>query len=88
MTRDVTASTPSNGSVVTSGPEGPTLLECANLDINQGVTQSITFNFALPQSHGSMTVVPSARIGPATWHVVDSSGATTFQDDKPQTISW
>ena len=71
--RDI--STPSNSSVVTSGPEGPTLLEGANLDINQGATQSITFNFVLPQAHGSMTVVPSARIGPATWHVVGSGGA-------------
>ena len=71
--RDIT--TPSNSSVVTSGPEGPTLLEGANLDILQGATQSITFNFVLPEAHGSMTVVPSARIGPATWHVVGSDGA-------------
>ena len=84
--RDI--STPSNSAVVTSGPEGPTLLEGANLNINQGATQSITFNFVLPEAHGSMTVVPSARIGPATWHVAGSNGASTFQDDKPQTISW
>ncbi len=84
--RDI--STPSNSAVVTSGPEGPTLLEGANLNINQGATQSITFTFVLPEAHGSMTVVPSARIGPATWHVVGSNGAPTFQDDKPQTISW
>ena len=31
-----------------------------------------------------MTVVPSARIPPVTWHV----GSTTFQDDSPQTITW
>ncbi len=84
--RDI--STPSNSAVVTSGPEGPTLLEGANLDINQGATQTITFHFVLPEAHGSMTVVPSARIGPATWHVVGSDGATDFQDDKPRTISW
>ena len=73
---------------MTSGPEGPTLLEGANLDILQGATQSITFNFVLPEAHGSMTVVPSARIGPATWHVVGPAGASTFQDDEPHTITW
>ena len=71
-----------------SGPEGPTILEGATLAILQGATQSITFNFVLPEAHGSMTVVPSARIGPATWHVVDAAGRSTFQDDKPRTISW
>ena len=84
--RDV--STPSNSSVVTSGPEGPTLLEGANIAINQGATQSITFSFVLPEAHGSMTVVPSARIGPATWHVADPSGTTAFEDSAPHTISW
>ena len=31
-----------------------------------------------------MTVVPSARIRPGTWHV----GSSTFDDDSPHTISW
>ena len=84
--RDITS--PSNSSVVTSGAEGPTILEGATLDILQGATQSITFNFVLPEAHGSMTVVPSARIGPATWHVEDAAGKSTFQDDQPQTITW
>ena len=35
-----------------------------------------------------MTVVPSARIGPAIWHVAVTAGGTTFEDDKPHTISW
>ncbi len=83
---DITS--PSNSSVVASGPEGPTILEGATLDILQGATQSVTFNFVLPEAHDSMTVVPSARIGPATWHVVDPAGRSTFQDDQPRTISW
>jgi len=84
--RDIT--TRSNSSVVASGLEGPTILEGANLAILQGATQSITFNFVLPQAHGSMTVVPSARIGPANWQVVSPGGASTFQDSQPRTISW
>jgi len=84
--RDITS--PSNSSVVASGAEGPTVLEGANLDILQGATQSITFNFVLPEAHGSMTVVPSARIGPASWRVVDPVGTSSFQDDVPTTITW
>src|ERR1700722_8467484 len=84
--RDITSA--SNSSVVASGAEGPTVLEGANLDILQGATQSITFNFVLPEAHGSMTVVPSARIGPASWHVVDPAGPSSFQDSQPTPITW
>jgi hypothetical protein len=84
--RDI--SSPSNSSVVTSGAEGPTILEGATLDILQGATQRITFNFVLPGAHGSMTVVPGARIPPATWHVAGATTSTTFLDDAPHTITW
>ncbi len=79
---------PSNSSVVASGPEGPTILEGATMSILPGATQSITFTFVLPEAHGSMTVVPSARIPPALWHVAGSGGSSTFQDDAPHVISW
>jgi len=77
-------SSPSARSVVTNGNEGPTLLVGATVDIPAGATQSITFNFVLPQAQGSLTVVPSARIPPITWHVGDA----TFEDDSPHTVSW
>ena len=84
--RDI--SSPSAHSVVASGPEGPTNLEGATIDILEGATQHITFTFVLPEAHGSMTVVPSARIPAATWHVVDAMGSTTFDDAVAHTISW
>jgi hypothetical protein len=84
--RDI--STPSNASVVVSGREGPTILEGAKIDILAGATQHITFHFVLPGSHGSMTVVPSARIPPATWYVAGRAGSATFEDGAPHTISW
>ena len=84
----VDISSPSASSVVASGPEGPTDLEGATIDILQGATQHVTFNFVLPEVHGSMTVVPSARIPSAAWHVVDAAGSTTFDDAAPHTISW
>ncbi len=77
-------SSPSAHSVVTNGPEGPTLLVGVSVDIPAGATQSVTFNFVLPQSQGTLTVMPSARIPPVTWHV----GDTTFEDDTPHTVSW
>jgi hypothetical protein len=84
--RDI--SSPSARSVVASGPEGPTDLEGATIDILEGATQHITFTFVLPEAHGSMTVVPSARIPAATWQVVDATGSTTFDDGVAHTISW
>jgi len=84
--RDITS--PSARSVVASGPEGPTIVEGATMSILEGATRSVTFHFVLPEAHGSMTVVPSARIGPATWTVKGSAGTSTFEDDAPHTISW
>jgi Protein of unknown function (DUF4012) len=84
--RDITS--PSAHSVVVSGTEGPTILEGATMSILAGATQSITFHFVLPEAHGSMTVVPGARIPAATWHVSGSAGSSTFQDDAPRTITW
>ena len=53
-------SSPSNSSVVTNGPEGPTLLvEGRPSTSPPEPTKSITFNFVLPQSQGTLTVVPS-----------------------------
>ena len=84
--RDVTS--PSNSSIVTSGPEGPTQLEGATMSILPGATQGITFHFVLPEAHGSMTVLPSARIAPASWHVTGIAGNSSFEDDAPHSISW
>jgi hypothetical protein len=84
--RDITS--PSNSSVVASGPEGPTVLEGATVSILAGATQRITFHFVLPEAHGSMTVVPSARIAPANWSVTGLAGTSSFEDNAPQTISW
>ena len=78
-------STPSARSVVTSGPEGPTLLEATSVDIPAGATQTVTYDFVLPEAHGALTVVPSARIPSVQWRV-DSS--TYFEDNKSHTVSW
>jgi hypothetical protein len=58
------------------------------MSILAGASQSITFHFVLPETHGSMTVVPSARIGPANWHVSGLPGTSAFDDSAPRTITW
>ena len=77
-------STPSARSVVTSGPEGPTLLEATSIDIPAGGTETVTYNFVLPVAHGTLTVLPSARIPTVLWH----TNSTAFEDSKSHTVSW
>jgi hypothetical protein len=77
-------STPSATSVVTSGPEGPTLLEATSVDIPAGATQTVTYRFVLPEAHGTLTVLPSARIPTVLWRAND----TYFEDSKSHTVSW
>ena len=86
--RDI--SSPSNSSVVTSGPEGPTLLEGANLDILPGgdPEHHVQLRAARgPRLHdrGAERTDPAAPPGTSA----DPPASTTFQDDSaPHTISW
>jgi hypothetical protein len=77
-------STPSAHSVVTSGPEGSTLLVATSIDIPAGTKKKVTYTFVLPEPHGTLTVLPSARIPPVVWH---ANGAS-FDDSKSNTVSW
>jgi len=77
-------STPSARSVVTSGPEGPTLLVATSVDIKPGATERVTYDFELPEAHGTLTVLPSARIPPVQWDANDAS----FEDSASHTVSW
>jgi hypothetical protein len=69
---------------VTSGPEGPTLLEATSIDIPVGGTQTVTYDFELPVAHGTLTVLPSARIPTVLWH----ANGSYFEDSKAHTVSW
>jgi hypothetical protein len=77
-------STPSARSVVTSGPEGPTLLVGTSVDIPAGAKQTVTYDFVLPEQHGTLTVLPGARIPTVLWH----ADGTYFEDSKSHTLSW
>jgi hypothetical protein len=77
-------STSSPHTVVTSGPEGPTLLVANSVDIPAGSTQTVTYRFELPEAHGTLTVVPSTRIPPVSW----TFAGTNFTDQIAHTIIW
>ena len=66
------------------GPEGPTLLVAAPLDVRRGTTATVVVRFRLPGTHGSMTVVPSARIPEEQW----TGGGQSFTDGRSRTIYW
>ena len=72
------------GPLAVKGAEGPTWLLAAPITVPQGATSTVTVQFVMPGSHGSMTVVPSARIPPEEW----TFGGTPSDDSQPRTISW
>jgi hypothetical protein len=52
--------------------------------LNPGASGTVVTHFVLPGHHGSMTVVPSARIPEEQW----TADGRTFDDSAPTTISW
>jgi hypothetical protein len=72
------------GPLAVKGPEGPTWVIAAPVTIPQGATSTVVVRFVMPGSHGSMTLVPSARIPPEQW----TSGGASFDDSAPTSITW
>ena len=72
------------GPLSSLGAEGPTMLVAAPLVIHQGATATVVVRFHLPTAHGTMTVVPSARVPAEQW----TAGGRSFTDERPETISW
>jgi hypothetical protein len=66
------------------GPEGPTWVVAAPLTIPAGTTSTVVVRFQMPGHHGSMTVVPSARIPAEQW----TANGRSFDDSVPATITW
>lgn len=72
------------GSLSANGPEGPTWLIASPIVVHQGGTATVVVRFHLPAPHGTLQVVPSARVPVEQWSV----GGRTFTDERSQTISW
>jgi hypothetical protein len=71
-------------SVLAGGPDGPTKVVAAPLLLRRGDAVSIVVRFHLPANDRSITVIPSGRIPPITWH----AGARQWQDTSPTVVRW
>jgi Protein of unknown function (DUF4012) len=67
-----------------SGRDGPTWVVGGLVSILQGGTSTVVVHFVMVGHHGSMQLVPSARVPPEQWQF--DGGTQT--DAGPQTISW
>ena len=72
------------GPLSSLGAEGPTVLVAAPILVHQGATATVVVRFHLPGAHGTMTVVPSARVPAEQW----TAGGRSFTDERPETITW
>jgi hypothetical protein len=66
------------------GADGPTVLVAAPIVVHQGATATVVVRFHLPGTHGSMTLVPSARVPAEEW----TYRGVQVTDDRPVTFSW
>lgn len=72
------------GRSVVDGVDGPTWVLASTVDVPQGQSRDVTVRFDMPGHHGSVTVVPSARVPPVRWQ----APGRTFDDAQPTTLPW
>jgi hypothetical protein len=73
-----------NPTLYALGAEGPTWVIATPVDVKAGDSEQFVIHFTLPQSSGQVSIVPTARLTPVTWHY---RGSTTT-DAVPFTLSW
>jgi len=72
------------GPLAVRGGEGPTWVLAAPVSLDPGTAVTGVVRFTEPGVHGTMEVVPSARVPPEQWR----AGGRTFEDTAPTTIAW
>jgi hypothetical protein len=70
--------------LIALGAEGPTWLAASLVVVDQGTTKAVVVRFRMPGPHGSMTLVPSARIPAEQW----TYRGVIVDDDRPVTFRW
>ncbi len=73
-----------NPPLETLGAEGPTWVVARAVDVKPGQSQTVVIRFVMPGDHGTMRVLPSARLGPEIWN----DGGLHTTDATPFTVSW
>ena len=71
-------------SLAVAGRDGPTWVVGGLVTIPEGGTSTVAVHFVMAGHHGSMQLVPSARVPPEQWQF----DGGTVTDAGPQTISW
>jgi hypothetical protein len=71
------------GPLAVKGAEGPTWVLAAPITVAAGTTSTVHISYTMPGSHGSMAVLPSARIPPEMWTFNGSA-----VPDSATTIRW
>jgi hypothetical protein len=66
------------------GAEGPTWVVATPVDVRRGASEQVVLHFTLPQAHGEIQVVPTARLTPVTWHFQ----GRTATDASPFSVTW
>jgi len=72
------------GPLAVDGAEGPTWVIGAPVTLDPGATATVVTHFVMPGDHGSMTLVPSARLPVEQW----TANGRAFDDSAPVTITW
>ena len=72
------------GPLAVNGAEGPTWVVGAPVTLDPGATTTVVTRFVMPGAHGSMTLVPSARLPAEQW----SASGRSFDDSAPVTVTW
>ncbi len=72
------------GPTAVLGAEGPAWVVAARVLVHQGGTATVVVRCTIPGTHGSMRLVPSARVPAVQWTYQGS----TFTDERPVTLSW
>ncbi len=72
------------GPLTAKGAEGPTWLVAGPVLLHAGASTTVVVHFRLPGVHGSMTVMPSARVPSEQW----TYKGAHFTDERPVTLRW
>ena len=69
---------------VAEGPDGPTRVIAATVQVGRDETRELVVRFDLPASTRRMDVAASARVPPVLWHVGDEQ----WRDDRARSVRW
>lgn len=70
--------------VAVAGPDGETRVIGTEVLIGRDGDRTVVVRFRLPGNHGRLTVEPSARVPPITWHY----GTVTWSDQSGHLVRW